>query len=1015
MGACLDDNALSAYVDGALGADEVARIDAHISECASCRRDLSAIAGTESVPTIRAHGSGSDTANDGARAPTDPAGEPIGRYVMMREHARGGMGVVAIAYDPELQRNVALKLLRPELSAELGADGHRRLREEARAMAKLDHENVVTVHDVGEHAGQIFVAMELVDGVNLRLWLAQERRSWREIVRVCVRAGRGLAAAHRAGMVHRDFKPDNVLCGPGDRVRVTDFGLARGQGVARLGDGTGLVGTPAYMAPEVWRHEPATARSDQWSFCVTLYEALYGARPFQGDGMDGLGAAIQRGQPTFPRSRVPASISCAIARGLAHDPAARYPSIEALLRELSAGVRQPRRALIAAGVLGVVALAGGAAVALRPAAEDQTCRIPPSLLDGAWSTARASELETAFAATGRKHAPATAHHVRELLDRYAESWLAARTDACTATRVRGDQSEAVLDARVRCLDRRRDELAALTTALAHAKAADVDNAVQAAIALPPVEACSATGIQSDVPPPGDPVRAAQIGALDKELATARASLLVKHVDDATTRARSIVERARPLGYTPLLSRATRLLADLTIYMTDAAAAQKVLDDALAAASAAHDDRGVAEVWIDIVNFAAMQQSDGNRALELVKPAQAALMRADSPKELAAELLHARGVAYAQLGKYEEAAHDFEQSLATKPGQRSNMSIGAALCNVELRLGRMKQAHERCRQVVSETEQLLGPEHPYLGFVLLDFGNVLMQERDPGARAMFERALGILRASVGERHVAYALTLNNLGMITARAGEYDTSRSYYEQAIAVFDAIHHPELYSPVSNLGNLERELGHTAASRKLWERARDLAKATTGEDSDRYARALYSLGTLESDDGHDDAAIALYERSLAIATKVYGAKSPQAAEPLDGLGFAYRAKGDCARALPYQRQSLAAYEEIYGAEHPHVAETLTSVGDCELTLGDRQALEHLERALAIHDKFPASPPFEPAATRWTLARALDKLAGDRTRAIELAKAARALYAKSPEPEAKRGIAAIDKWLAKRR
>src|SRR5262245_61458856 len=254
--ACLDDDALAAYVDGALSADEVALLDTHISGCASCRRDLSALAAARSVAVA----SGAASEPGGELVP----GETIGRYVVDREHARGGMGVVAVAFDPELGRNVALKVLRPDVVGQVPEH----LRDEARAMAKLAHPNVVSVYDVGEAGGRMFIAMELVQGVSLRAWLDQEPRSWRAIVRTLVRAGRGLAAAHHAGLVHRDFKPDNVLCGPEDRVRVTDFGLARGgNGAVRMGIGTGMVGTPRYMAPEVWRREPATARSDQWSYC----------------------------------------------------------------------------------------------------------------------------------------------------------------------------------------------------------------------------------------------------------------------------------------------------------------------------------------------------------------------------------------------------------------------------------------------------------------------------------------------------------------------------------------------------------------------------------------------------------------------------------------------------------------------------------------------------------------------------------------------------------------------------
>ena len=277
----------------------------------------------------------------------------IGRYTVDRRLGAGGMGVVFAAHDPELEREVALKLLHPEPGHEQG--NATRLLREARAMAKLSHPNVVAVFDVGQHGDRVFVAMELVSGRSLDRWLVERERSWLEVLEVFVQAARGLAAAHRAGLVHRDFKPENVLVGEDRRVRVGDFGLAREHdaellvtaentdvrdlAVTRTG---AVVGTPAYMSPEQFDGGPLDARSDQFSFCVALWEALFQRRPFAGRNVRALQRAVMEGevQPP-PTTDAPPRVVAALRRGLSVDPEARFLDMEALVAELAPPERRP--------------------------------------------------------------------------------------------------------------------------------------------------------------------------------------------------------------------------------------------------------------------------------------------------------------------------------------------------------------------------------------------------------------------------------------------------------------------------------------------------------------------------------------------------------------------------------------------------------------------------------------------------------------------------------------------------
>ena len=287
-------------------------------------------------------------------------GRRIGRYELRERLGAGAMGVVWRARDPELGRDVAVKeLARP--SATLTT----RLVREARAMAKLNDVHVVSVYDVGVSDGATYIAMELVAGKTLRAWQAGGRRAIAEIVRAYVAAGRGLAAAHAAGIVHRDFKPDNVLVGDDGRVRVTDFGLAGGgfdegpTGRAELdvSGAAAVIGTPAYMAPEQFAGGHVDARTDQFSFCVALYEALYGERPFDGKTLALLRRSVCEGRVRAApeHTRVSRGLRAILRRGMSVRPGDRYPTMEHLLAELGRDRARPwRRTAIAALTLAVM-------------------------------------------------------------------------------------------------------------------------------------------------------------------------------------------------------------------------------------------------------------------------------------------------------------------------------------------------------------------------------------------------------------------------------------------------------------------------------------------------------------------------------------------------------------------------------------------------------------------------------------------------------------------------------------
>ena len=369
---CLSENDVLSLLRGTLAHGTRESAQEHIDVCTACQELFSCIAQTAE-----------DELASGARARTTqdnlPRGSRVGRYRLVDTVGAGAMGIVYLADDPDLDRRVALKMLRRQ-----DAQASDRLTREAQALARLSHPNVIVVYEVGSFQEHVYMAMEFVDGESLTSWLRAER-SVTEILATFEQAGRGLAVAHAAGLVHRDFKPDNVLVGRDGRVRVVDFGLARGDALVRaVGDAesrpafatpekkdafrtltrTGaFMGTPAYMAPEQYEGIAADARTDQFGFCVSLYEALFASRPFEADTLVALAQAVKRGPAPPPRgSRTPRRVERAVLRGLSVRREDRFPSMDALLAELAASAAARRLGTPAALAIGV-ALATAASVA----------------------------------------------------------------------------------------------------------------------------------------------------------------------------------------------------------------------------------------------------------------------------------------------------------------------------------------------------------------------------------------------------------------------------------------------------------------------------------------------------------------------------------------------------------------------------------------------------------------------------------------------------------------------------
>nr|AYM53544.1 serine/threonine protein kinase with TPR repeats [Cystobacter ferrugineus] len=695
-----------------------------------------------------------------------PGGPPLaGRYTVLELLGQGGMGVVLAAYDSRLERRVALKLLRhgsvpsvPQLEA--------RMVREAQAMARLNHPNVVAIYDaVNLPEGSLFIAMEMVEGQTLLQWCEQQPRTWREILMAYLAAGRGLAAAHASGIVHRDFKPHNVLVGKDGRVRVTDFGLARAgssldqehaapaptsvdvwaSGLTVPGT---LIGTPAYMAPEQLLGKAADSRSDLFSFCVALYQSLYGQLPFSATNIAELTRAQLDGQIRAPpaQSNVPEWVTRTVLWGLKADPQQRPASMSELIAALEDSPQKHWVWLRTGAMVAMLVLLVVMPSLLRPLPTEPLCRGGARRLVGLWDGVRKKALGRSFLATGNPSAEESWARTAGVLDTYARDWVAMHVEACEATRVRGEQSDEVLSLRMECLDRRLQSLRALTDLYAHADASLVDEAAKAAHALPPLGGCANVQVlRATVRPPEDAATQHEVERLRARLAEARALFDSGQFEPALARTREVADEALALRYRPLQAEVLELRGALEEKVGDLKASESSLHRAVWAAEAGRHDEVLASAWARLVRLA-MLQSHYEQGREWAEHTRAVLERMGGNARVEAMIINALGAISMREDKTAEALDDFRQvvALRQKVYSTEHPEVAAAYNNLGAALtkaGRLLEAREALSHAQALYAKTLGPHHMETANALHNLG-VLAQKTadDEAAVGYFQRAL-----------------------------------------------------------------------------------------------------------------------------------------------------------------------------------------------------------------------------------------------------------------------------------
>ncbi len=890
------------------------------------------------------------TKREGAGKPAQPAkpaklprGTNVGRYVVLDTLGEGGMGVVYSAYDPELDRKVAVKLLQAKPAAGSTAHGDQAwLLREAQALARLSHPNVIAVHDVGSLPGdRVFIAIELVEGLTLRKWLKQQQPTWRDIRRILLEAGEGLAAAHAAGLVHRDFKPENVLVGNDGRARVMDFGLARSSlndetPSSRQSDlsiesrsplsesltiaGT-AVGTPAYMAPEIFDGQAASERSDQFAFGVTLYEALFRQRPYERKALTAPRDAGLAPKPP-PKTTVPPRLARIAMRAVAIEPSARYESMRALLDDLAVDPTAAKRRAIYA--VCAIAAAGGlvaGALALRPSAPSTQpvllCKDAERHLAGVWDDKTKSAIKASFAKTSRAMQSKAYAAVEKTLDGYAHEWTTAVTESCEATRIRGEQTEEVQTLRQDCFDQRLHELGAFAKLLTEATDVLVDKAPGGAESLEPVKKCANIAALRAPAQPTPEIR----DAVDKaklRLADAKAGLIAGNYGRALNASEEAADLAQKIPFDPVYAEANLVRGMALINVSNGADAATALEAATwAGLRGRRDDiAAMAALHCSLATTEVLNKPDEGRLWLSLGTAIGKRLGGELDRRFEQTRLETEGIIQATRGDLIAATKAHEEALA--------LAI---------------QLNGKDATIVARDEQLLGATLARAG-------------EWTRAQVHYQRALELIQAMLGPDHPDVALLLSGLASCSHYTGDIEGSRKAFARAIEIRERVfgkNSPVLIPTLNNFGELLRDENDFERGIPLVQRAQTITLKTLGKNHTYYVVTSSTLAELLVLAGKRVEARKLIEEALAVAEQT---KSPYLANVLSVRGHIARLDNKLPEAAAFNERAIALFETNVGKDAPEMWRALYDLAQIRIAQkrpADAKPL--LERAIAICEK----------------------------------------------------------------
>jgi len=939
----------------------------------------------ESLATTRVHTKGRTK-----RSPSGlPEGTKIGRFVILSQLGAGAMGVVYSAYDPELDRKVALKLLRPGLSSrtdDSSVIARKRLLREAQALAKLAHPNVVAIHDVGLHRANVWLAMEFIDGMTFRKWMGQPH-AWQEVVAKMMAAGRGLAAAHQAKLMHRDFKPDNIMVGHDGRVRVMDLGLARASdeveplpielegeinnstdsallsaNVTRAG---AVLGTPTYMAPEQLKSESCDARSDIFAFCVTLWESLYGKRPFASPTFMRLTTNIVKGNIQEPPSgrRVPGWLRRACLKGLASDPDRRWATMSELLETLEKGLAQSRWWRVGVALFAVLVCAGGA-VAIHQLNILQTraeCRSEGGRIDTVWNHDVRTQLREGLLATGSPIAESTFHKVTPYLDDHADEWKAVRSEICITNKVEKTWDSDQTAKATWCLEERQIAFEEFVTRVIASDLNSINRTVDAASKLRKPRPCADPFYLHTIPPPPDDPDS--IRPVMQKVMRANAIRSSGNYAKANRLAVEAKASSESLNWPPLVAQASWTLGMSLMQLGKHAQAEEAFEEAYfqAATIEAHEIATAAGISLmEVVGLRLTRHDDGMRWWRLTEVSMVHLDPHSKRIRRGYALDVVAGIYY-QKGLYEQSKASLEESLALRleavGEEHPSYSNGLNnLALVHLALANHKKAVELGQRALALKQKIHGKNHPNVANSLATVGSFLVFEGEfTQAKKHLQQALKLQQTGIGRDSPHLISTLNHLALVHHALGEE-------QQAIA------------------GLERALA--------------ISHQAFGPNHIREAEIIESLALVEIDLKAYTQAQARLEHVLDLRKESLEPEDPSIGETQNNLGSLLLLTDLPDQAQEQFAAALKIWKNVLGPEHPRLANAW--IGLAKVALRQNQPAQALKLARQAMQRLESSHarPIEIAAAKWQLAQALwlHGAVGNRNEVLTLLNQARHLY-----------------------
>ncbi|WP_394825901.1 tetratricopeptide repeat protein [Pendulispora albinea] len=922
----------------------------------------------------------------------------VGRYLVIDWIGTGGMGSVYRAYDPKLNRNVAVKLIRIEPG--MAGDESRRmlLLREAQALARVVHPHVVSVFDAGEFCEHVFFAMELIEGSTLRDVLLRTEHDPRKLLRLLDEAGRGLAAAHDAGLVHRDFKPENVLIDREQHAKVVDFGLARAidahkvEELVTASPGTPssvldrritetgeCIGTPAYMAPEQYLGLGTDARSDQFSFSCVAYEALFGRHPFF-DGSGGLSMiALCAGKFEAPSRRLDPGYLRVLGRGLSRDPAHRYPSLQHLLDELARVPRRQRRrgVAIAALVCAATGLVGWPVIQKHRA---QHCdAVATQALVGIWDLPRRAKVEDVLAGDGKAFGRDVWNRVAAALDIYSAQWKDTSAELCRSAGWWRAEDQANYTRASLCLDERRRELRAVTDVLSGGDREVRLHAPDILIQLDVLSTCTNTAALAFTPLPAyDRETAMTVERIRDLLAKSRALEDARHLAAGEEAAQQALDLAREQQNRALSAEALYRLGVVQETGGKYGAAETSLVQALADAKSSGQERLLALIWTQLLGLVGQEEHRPDEVEHLIPFIEATVERSDPRGPAHIRLLFTRGALAHKRGRFERAIAHYNAALemarhAFGENDVRRIEIYQNLASTERTINQLDEGISHLQSALAETEALFGHDHPQLLMTLTLLARMLSEKGDSaGVHVVGQRALRIIEQASSPESPEVSSSLFELGMAYLEDGQ--------------------PEVTLPLLRRSYLiDRMIDPRSAAATL----------------SGIARAEEALGNL-------DTARTTFEESLALYKPLVGPGDRQMIKTGVRLGRLLRRLHRERDALQLCTQLRDAGERNLGPHGVFLALALSCVGEGYEQLGRlTEALATLERAEKLLEDETVPPRLEYRATvGFALARVLWRTGGDRERVRHLATEAADNYQHAGRVFAEDG-AAVQTWLTK--